>query len=140
MEWERGGGEEEEEEEEEGRELQMEEGELEVLPVGRTELGEGRGGRVLLTRAGERWQGSSLPHFHLEPVPQGGFRHSQAALYKSPPSRTAGSLSPVGAAQRRTGGRVAGGGWLPGPTQTWSPLAGCSPEMGAFNPAGRGRN
>ena len=68
-EWERGGG---EDEEEERRELQMEEGEVEVLPVGRTELGEGRGGKVLLTRAGEGWQGSSLPHFHLEPVPQGG--------------------------------------------------------------------
>ena len=40
-EWERGGG---EDEEEERRELQMEEGEVEVLPVGRTELGEGRGG------------------------------------------------------------------------------------------------
>lgn len=42
MEWERGGG--EEEEEEEGRELQVEEGEVEVLPVGRTAWG-GGGGR-----------------------------------------------------------------------------------------------
>lgn len=42
VEWERGGG--EDAEEEEGRELQVEEGEVEVLPVGRTELGEGRGG------------------------------------------------------------------------------------------------
>lgn len=62
----------------------------------------------------------------------------------NPPSRTAVSLSPAGTAQRGTGGRVTGGGRLPGPgpgpTQTWSPLAGCTPEMGAFNPLGRGRN
>ena len=52
-------------------ELEMGEGEelLWVITAGQDQA-EGRGGSPLGVGVG--WQGSNLPHFHLEPVPQGG--------------------------------------------------------------------